>query len=502
MFSVSIFAVTQAQTLDFNKHKVNYKFSYESLSMANEPNIGFVGIGADLFIFKTVPNLYFTLNSYSGITGERPGLITFGLGLGYQQPLFKSPMAIDFGIFAGGGGGGGAADGGGLITRGHLNLVYNFKHFSLFGGYSRLDFPTGEMSGNNFNFGLSLNSFFDTASHSTNSSENSTSSEGLFFPSRFRVGFVGMRYVNFQKGPFPVNSSQKAGDIQLLGMELNQFFSKKLYAALKLGGAVTGGVDGYMQHLVGLGFEQPLGTENFILDAQVLGGPSGGGGIDSGGGLTFQGSLGFRVHLGNQIQLKAGVGQTFSPEGNFKGNFAEVGLSKSFNFLTPTTSVSNYTLGADEVLHGFGLNISNRVYVSPKKLDKNDKLYDSYFNLLGFKLSKDFGKHWKGIGATYWAYQGSYGAYAEGWLGLQYHLPLSQRWNFYAQLMGGAAGGGGIDLGSGLTADYGLGIEHNLNENWSLNLSGGQMRGLKGNFNPSYLELGVKYSFMRLAKKN
>src|SRR5690606_14896970 len=185
--------------LGFRKHKVNYKLSYEMLKMNSEKDIGMAGIGADLFVFEKLPNLYITLNSYSAMTGERPGLISFGMGVGYLQPLFDSRVALDAGVFVGGGGGGGAPDGGGLITRGHLNLAYNFDKLSVLAGYSRLDSPTGTMGGNNLNFGISLHSLFDTAQRTTETS-------GEFIEkmksSRFRMTLLGMRYMQFSEGSF------------------------------------------------------------------------------------------------------------------------------------------------------------------------------------------------------------------------------------------------------------------------------------------------------------
>lgn len=495
---LSVF-ILNAQDVEFKKQKINYKLSYEMLQMKSEKDIGMIGIGADLFVFEKLPNLYITLNSYSAMTGQRPGLISFGMGVGYLQPFFDERISLDTGIFVGGGGGGGAPDGGGLITRGHLNLAYNFNQFSVFAGYSRLDFPTGDMGGNNLNFGITLHSIFDAANHSTVSSSEFIEK---LRTSRFRINLLGMRYMHFSEGPFGPDNNSKAENIQLVGVEIDKFLTDKFYAALKLNGAVTGGIDGYMNYLIGLGFEQPLGTKKLTLDAQLLGGPSGGGNIDSGGGATLQGGIGLRAHLGNEFELKANVGHSYAPGGNFSGTFLEFGLSKNFNFLSPQDDKKGiYKLKKEEKIHGFGLELMNRTYFSPRKFDKNNRKYDEFFNLIGFQASKDLGEHFRALGSTYWAYQGSYGAYAEGWLGLQYTYPFAKDWNANAQFLGGAAGGGGISLGSGLAFQYGLGISKEFNDNWGIFLSGGKMQGLKGNFKPYFIDLGLKYSFRQVAKK-
>jgi len=499
LFSALLFLQLPGQEVEFRNHKINYKLSYETLKMQGEEDIGMAGIGADMFIFEKLPNLYLTLNSYSAITGERPGLISFGAGLGYVQPLFNSHFALDAGVFVGGGGGANAPDGGGLITREHLNLLYRFKGFSIFGGYSRLDFPTGSMGGNNLNFGVSVSSSFDTAHMTSANSADDTEMKNH----KFRITMLGTRYLKFFEGPFPPSSpaNSRENNSQLLGVEIDKFINNRFYAALKLNGAVTGGIDGYMSYLIGFGYEQPLWKNSLSLDAQALLGPSGGGGVDTGGGGIVQGTLGLRADFG-EYGLKAGLGQSYAPEGNFNGTFFELGLTRNFNFISPQSQNNQpYRLKIGEKLHGFGLEFLNRTYFPPRRLDKNNKEYDKLFNLLGFQLSKDLNKNFSVLGSTYWAYQGSYGAYAEGWLGLQYAYPFAENWSVDARFLGGAAGGGGIDLGSGLAIQYGAGLAGNISDSWVISLNGGKMQGIKGNFNPYFLDLGIEYKFGQISKK-
>lgn len=490
----------KAQTIEFIPHKVKPKLSFEILQMKNEQDLGMLGIGTDFYIFEKIPNLYVTLNSYSAVTGNRPGLISIGTGLGYTQQLFNSDFYLDGGVFVGGGGGANAPDGGGLITREHLNLTYRFSGAEIFAGYSRLDFPTGDMGSNNFNFGLALASVFDTA-YDSESDLDSFHQNPVTSKSKTRINFIGTAYVHFSDGPF--ETTGKGKNIQLLGVEIDKFFNKKFYAALKLSGAVTGGVDGYMNLLVGLGFQQNLWSKNVSAEVKLLGGPSGGGGIASGGGATFQGVGGLSVHVGNGYELNGSVGQVYAPEGNFSGTFVEFGLAKNFNFIYPVGHLKTlYKLELDEKLEGFGFRVVNRLYIPPNRLDKNNNYYDDYFNLIGFKISKDISPKFNALGSTYWAYQGSYGAYAEGWLGVQYHFPVFKTWEINFDLMGGAAGGGGIDLGSGLAFQFGGGISKSFGRNWNVLANAGTMQGFKGNFKPIYFDFGVGYNFMQLIKKN
>src|SRR5690606_16797827 len=262
IFIIIVFqSFLEAQTVQFIPHKVKPKLSFEVLQMDNEQDLGMLGIGADFHLFEKVPDLYITLNSYSAVTGNRPGLISIGTGLGYTQQLFDSNFYLDTGAFVGGGGGASAPDGGGLITREHLNLLYQYKNLGVFAGYSRMDFPTGNMGSNNFNFGITLSSPFEVA-HRVDKSD-SVSNQG-FLKSRSRVNLHGKQYIHFTDGP-----SQK--NIRLVGIEIDKFIGERFYGALKLSGAISGGVDGYMNLLVGLGFQQNLWSNNFAVDARILG---------------------------------------------------------------------------------------------------------------------------------------------------------------------------------------------------------------------------------------
>lgn len=484
-----------AQQVTFKERPLRFRTSYEKLQMQGEPNLGMLGLGADFFIVDRLPNFYLSLNSYSAIVGKRPGLITFGTGLGYLQPLFNSPLALDAGIYVGGGGGADAPDGGGLITRGHVNLNYRIKNVSVFGGYSRLDFPTGAMGSHQVHVGLALSSVFRTAHPVLNrvsaqpaSSETVQTEKERFIVSPFRATIAGQNYLG--------------GDIYLLGVELDQFFHQHWYAALKLHGAVAGGIDGYMSYLVGLGYEYPLLRDRLLFNTQLVAGPSGGGTVNTGGGGIVQGSLGLRAGLGSSYDLKAGLGYTYSPRGTFHGTFLEVGVGKSFQFISSREiSERPYTLDAADLLHKFGFEIMNRTYFSPDLTNKSGQPYDRTFNLLGFRFSKRFHPNFDFLGATYWAYQGSYGAYAEGLLGLGYRQGIGAGWEFGAQLLGGAAGGGDIDLGDGLVFQYSAGLTRKLGTQWDIGLGVGQMQGIKGNFRPIFTDIGFGYRFSKAERK-
>jgi hypothetical protein len=489
----------------FEQNKLRFRTSFEKLKMSGEPNLGMLGIGVDYFPTKALPQFYLTLNSYSAVLGQRPGLITFGTGLGWHQPLFNSPFALDGGLFLGGGGGGGAPDGGGLITRGHIQLHYQISDFSLFGGWSKLDFPTGAMGSDQFQFGLSYAMPFYRAIAKPVRKPVQPANPDEATSKTFRLSVNAQNYLLFSGKPTHDNGSAapKEGEIMLLGVGMDQFINENWYATLKLHGAMAGGIDGYMSYLVGVGVEDAIRQSTWKWDAQLVAGPSGGGRVATGGGAIVQGTLGLRKAFDAEYDGKIALGQTWTPQGSFGGTFLEVGVSKSFDFISPKQHQDQgYSFSsATYKKHLFEIGILNRTYFSPALEDKNGRPYDRMFNLLGFTFTKPIHKNWDVIGATFWAYQGSYGAYAEGLLGAGYRKNLAPKWNMKLQALGGAAGGGGIDLGSGLVFQYQFALERALNSAWSVQAGFGQMQGVRGNFNPTFLDLGIQYKIEKIQRR-
>lgn len=487
--------------IKFEKNSLRYRTSYETMKMDGEPSLGMLGIGANLFLIKSLPQLYFSLNSYSAIQGKRPGLITFGTGLGWNQSLGKSPLSVDAGLYLGGGGGAGAPDGGGLITRGHIQLGYNIKSLQVFGGYSMMDFPSGEMRGNQVQFGLSYTTPFIRSNRAKQTASISPSKDTIANSRLFRVTIGAQNYIHFIGNPTFNRENSVATETSLLGIGIDQFFAKNWYATLKLHGALSGGIDGYMSYLVGLGYENKLFNTSATWDAQIVAGPSGGGDVATGGGAITQANLGIRKNLWSDLGGKIGIGQTWSPDGDFAGTFLELGITKGFNFLSPKNTKPLYALATEKYkARIFDIAVLNRTYISPDALDKNGRPYDEMFNLLGFLFTKQFYKHWEAVGATYWAYEGSYGAYAEGLIGVGYTNNLNHNWKLKSYVLIGSAGGGGIDLGDGFVYQYQIGVDRYFNDNLGLKFGVGQMRGFQGNFKPVSLDIGLVYKIEKTEK--
>jgi len=499
----TVLSLTAQSYYNVSVKESRYRFSGESLEMPDEPNIGMHGIGYDIFgLVKKVPRLYFTINSYSAITGDRSGIFSFGSGIGYKQPLFDEFLSLDYGFFIGGGGGGGAPDGGGLITRFHFDVEKPISDLiALRLGVSRFDFPTGDIGSTNLTAGLVFNTLFYRAKSIDEPLEYSSYNNAN---RKVRVGFVYTMYNTFQKGPVsPGHSTYVQGSkIGLAGIQFDQFFTSNFYVSVEGNGAFKGGVDGYASYLLGVGWQQYL-LGNLFADARVLGGPSGGGGIDIGGGASFQTEIGIGLTLFKEYEAKILAGKMFAPGGDFETQYFDFVVSKIIHLYRPNKDDkgrdNNYELEGYKT-DRYSFSVFNRTYIPPRIRDKNGLLYDSHFNLIGLGVEKVISNWFSLRGSTVWAYQGSYGAYGEAWGGIKLNQLLFNKWYANAKLMAGVGGGGGIDVGSGLLFHYSAGVENRFSDDWSLVFDIGKLKPYKGNFTPWVINFGIKLNISQLVK--
>lgn len=492
----------KAQDYNVNVFPSRLNLSFETIAMDNESDLGFLGTGFEILsISKKLSSLYFGLHSYSAITGNRPGLITLGMTTGLKLPLVKKhKLFVDGGFFLGGGGGGNAADGGGLILRPHLNLEKQFGAIGIRVGYSQINFPSGEIKGSQFNVGLTLNG--SSYLKSLKQEIKTASALSLSFKN-VSLALVGTYYFGLSEDS--ISRGEDDGRfVGLVGAQVEYEFTDNFYGIAKINGALLGGVDGYMSIFLGGGARLPVIKNRFNLETRLLFGPTGGGNIESGGGATLQYEVGPSVYFNNNYFIKLMVGKTKSPWGDLDTNHFEFALGKSFERLLPKLSKEQTEFSVPKKHFSenhISLSVYNRTYFSPNANDKSGNPYQEYFNLLSFEGQKYIGERFTLNAATVWAYQGDYGAYAEGLIGAGYHYPIASGWNVSAKALFGAAGGGGIDLGSGLVFQSNAGIEKKLGKYSNVFVNFGKYIPLKGNFDPYSLDIGFAVDIYQLFKK-
>ena len=98
------------------------------------------------------------------------------------------------------------------------------------------------------------------------------------------------------------------------------------------------------------------------------------------------------------------------------------------------------------------------------------------------------------------AYDGDAGGYAAGLVGVGYMTPLwkNSRMLFNAELLGGAAGGGGLAVGDGLISQAMIGLGYRTSRATSLQASYGIIKSNNGNFEADVINLTFALRFSSL----
>jgi len=510
IFIISQYTSGQLKNFEVISHPSRVRLSAEEIKTntlltnnTKEPNMGFIGHGYEVFgLYPKVPEAYFGVNTYSTITGIRSGFFVFGVTGGYQNKLFFNNLNYDLGLFIGGGGGSGAPDGGGLMIRPHLDISYNINSkLALRAGVTHTEFPTGAISSTNFNIGLAIN----THTFITNITETllPKKTPNLTY-NLIEINLLYSNLFNFSKGPFKNNNlsnSHNVSLISLIGTIIKTKQKNNFYGIVKMGGAFVGESSGFMMLLPGLGYQLPL-NKWLTVNAQGLIGGAGGGNVQFGGGLATQIEIGADLNISNYL-LSINLGNTYAPNGNFKSNHLDISVGKSFELFGNSNSKKTIISNDEVKLQEFNFTIGNRLYSLPNGIGKFGAVYEDYFNLINFELEKNINQKLSILLSTNWAYQGAYGAYAEGWVGMQYYLTNNtKKWNPALKAQFGAGGGGGINLGSGMAFQYSAGIEKEISKRWSFVANVGQVRPVQdGNFTPLFLDLGFKLNLNQLIKK-
>ena len=489
-------------------------FSYENLSRTNqfiadtdEPDsdIGFFVAGLEFHeLFPSFKPFYAGLSTLSAVKGNYPGLISLGVTSGCRFNLIKTSLFFDTGVYIGAGGGGGALDGGGLVVRPHLNIEKRIADFGIKLGVCTIDFPLGDLKGTQAFLGLSYNfnsylkgkeEYFDGAVEVVNTK-------------KINFLFSGTSYFNLTDNSILtatnlINVGASESSVGLLGAQVEYFFIPNLYGVFKINGAVIGDADGYMSILFGAGLRKKItNNDKLAIESRIVGGPSGGGFVETGGGFIGQYELGLSYYLTKSLFVKSFYGKSFAPWGEFNANHFEFGIGTTFNRFSQSNNVNNaFAVSKDEILtNTVNLSFFNRTYFAQSNRDVKGNNY-SLFNCIGFKGGKMLNDRLSVKAGTVWAYQGDYGSYAEGLVGIGFQDQLfnvSSLW-YNCDVMIGAAGGGGILVGNGIVSQLSLGIKKSIKNESSVSLNFGKFNSLiGGNFNPYFVDLSFNFNLNQI----
>jgi len=73
--------------------------------------------------------------------------------------------------------------------------------------------------------------------------------------------------------------------------------------------------------------------------------------------------------------------------------------------------------------------------------------------------------------------------------------PSWKNWQLYGEMLIGAGGGGGVDSGSALLYKPSIGLEYNLNDDFSLQTGIGKVISKEGNLDANTFDIGLIWRY-------
>lgn len=458
---------------------------------APENNMGLAGVHYNIWLNKSV---YGGLGFYGSIHGTRGGLFTLGANLGIKTNLSEY-LFLDTGFHIGGGGGASAPDGGGAFIMPHANLGYQFKNFSAFAGYSAINFfDKGNINSQQLNIGLQIPVSFDHASFTSKEKKHTfnTLKTTNWNQTSNRISLLfHLNNLSVTGNSQNIGGSNLVGNtIRLAGFELNSYISDHWFVFFRADGAYHGIPAGYMDILFGGGYHLSFNNNSTHIISKFGIGAGGGGGVDTQGGFLISPDISLEQKMYKDLYLSINKGYLLTPNSHFTASTYGIGL-KYYAHTNGILSKGN-TVFTKAKFKGIQITIQQEMYFNAKRGSNPTE------NLQQISLQGNLflNKYIYVAGQTSFANFGNAGAYAEGIVGLGINSKpiLHKKITAFAQLLGGAAGGGDISTGQGFIIKPNIGINYDLNDKLSIRASVGKVTARGGKLNSTSISFGFSYN--------
>ena len=211
-------------------------------------------------------------------------------------------------------------------------------------------------------------------------------------------------------------------------------------------------------------------------------GSGGGAGVDTGSGLLVYPQIGLEYLLAKQWGVELDVGWLNAPTSRYQAKTLNAQINYYFH---QKAQASPYHLAA---------RAGNQTYIDPSKENNQSA---SNINLFSIKFD-DYLYDWLYLtGQGAFAYSGNVAGYFSGLLGVGFEKKLKpdSSVSLLAEILAGAAGGAGLDLGQGLIVAGNIGANYQFTTEWGGYLMAGKTFASRGSFSPTTVEAGLRYRF-------
>jgi hypothetical protein len=404
-------------------------------------------------------------------SGQRGGFFVLGAQAQRRWQLTDQWRA-QLSVMAGGGGGGGAPVGGGLLLQPAASLLYDWGPVQTGVSWSRVNMPSGRIGSQQW--GLVLNwdgrmRYFDIGALGRSSSD--TGRTGLGFD-RVMLSTAQLR-VKARPG-------MPATTVRLLGARVEQRTGEHGYWGVEAAAATHGGADGYMEVLGTAGLETSLAAVK--LDSLHVGvrgavGLGGGGAVQTGGGVLAKAAATARWDLGRDAFVALEAGGVRSGAGGYRARYAQVQLGLQLDHP-----------GSAEPARVGSMAWSGSLQHMSHAARKDGRTLS--LDTMGLKVRRDLSDQFYLTGQAQSAFAGQAGAFSMGLAGVGWASSMATKgWNLSAELLAGAAGGGGVDTRGGSVAQGVAYLGYALEGGRQLQLGLGRIRSQHGGLNSPVIDL-------------
>lgn len=452
-----------------------FRGGFEQITLPANETMGMLGVS---YLVETLPNLYLGGAAYSAVTGQRGGFFTVGSEVAWRQKM-DSRWEWETGLYVGGGGGGGATAlvGGGLMLRPHVDVLWNFGQYRAGLSASNVSFPSGQISSHQLGVVFSGDTEFLQLNPVATRDEHPW----------VQRGGVGFDRVHAIVGAYQGQIFSPAGirnTLGLVGFRMEQMQTPNRYWGIEAAGAAKGGAAGYAEFLGTLGVEAPLLANQVALGARVAAGMGGGGAVAVGGGQLYKigGYASANVSPATHLALEAGY--VTAPDGIFRAKYAAANLTMDLDH--PYVSSAPTQLDQYEWLGG----------VSRYVATANKGAGVSAMDVVTLKVNRYLNHTLYLSGQAHSAFGGKDGGYSAGLFGVGMRSPkLFYDLSAGAELLLGAAGGGGVDSSGGAIAAPNVFLDWPLDELFTLRLGTGRVKSLGGALDTQTVDVSIKFSY-------
>ncbi len=390
------------------------QFAAERLSLPGGERLGLAGAG---LLFDVAEGWRAGPQVWGAATGLRGGFFVGGLEV--QRHFALAPRwSLQAGLFAGGGGGGAAPVGGGLMLRPALALLADLGGWQLGPSWSAVRFPSGEISSRQLGLLLSVDTRWKHFGSAQAGQPAAGAGPGFDLATvsvgQYRLREAAGRHV----GLIGARVERREGDWQ---------------RGFEAAAAASGGAAGYMEILGSVGWDHEVLT-GLRAGARAAIGLGGGGGFESGGGVIgkLAGTLRWRFVPDWQLGLE--LGTLGGLHGRPQGRSTHLTLSTETS-PAPGTAGSVARVEWNAVIENV---------VNAQRADGSRGALQA----VGLGLNRAVADHAYLTVQAHSAFAGGAGAYSVGLVGAGLNsAPVG--WQFGAEALVGAAGGGGVASGGG-----------------------------------------------------